>query len=223
MRKVRRFSLITLTAVILGGVMWGVLRPREPLYAGKPLHFWIEILDSVSPGMDPPQDWTELGDDEIPVLVKALEIRDSRWHNIYPRVHQAIWRRLPVSLLRHLPRPMNTEDIAINALLWLYPLNDMYATNAAAFRPAIPTLIHLLKTDKSGPIRMMAATELGFIGAGNESVTAALAGARGDQSMSVRNNAAEALRRIDLEAAHRADAEQNNRRANALDSKVAGK
>lgn len=223
MRKAHRILVIALAAGVLGGAGWLILYPGEPLYAGKPLHFWMETLDSVSPGFPPPEPWDELGSGEIPVLIKALEIRDSRWHNIYPRMHRAIWRRLPVSILRRLPRPLDTENIAINALLLIYPKNDEYRTNAAVFRPAIPVLVHLVRTDKSGPIRMMAAAELGFIGAKDEVVTATLVEALNDNSQAVRINATEALRRIDPEAARRAEVKQNNRRVNVLDGNTAEK
>jgi hypothetical protein len=195
-RKVRRILLIAATGIVLGGAIWLILCPRDPDYAGRPLHFWMEKLDSVSPGFPPPEVWGELGDDQIPVLIKALEIRDSSWRNVYRRLYARMWPMTPRFLLRRLPRPIDTESIAINSLMQLSSLGDEHSTNAAILRPAVPTLVHLLKTDKSYPIRMMAASELGFIGVSDANVIAALKQALNDDSAGVRNSAAEALKRI---------------------------
>ena len=212
-----------MAAAVLGGAGWLIFRPREPLYAGKPLHFWMETLDSVSPGFPPPPVWDELGTNEFPVLIKALEIRDSRWRNIYPRLFRRLWSVTPRWVLKRLPRPLDTENIAINALMRLYPSGDEYTTNAAILYPAIPTLVHLLETDKSFPIRMMAASELGFVGVKDNNTMVALKEASNDKSVGVRNSAANALKRIDPQAAASGTTQRDTGRSDRLDSKTAEK
>jgi len=204
MRKGLRILSVALAFATLGAVAWVVLRPPMPIYAGKPLRDWIKILNSISPGQDPPAAWQELGPDEFTVLVSALEFRDSRFHNLYPDVHRRLWRKLPVSILRRLPRPMNTEDIAINALMLLKVMGERERKYPIDARLAVPVLIHLVKTDKSSVIRFMAASDLGLFGERNEAVTLTLIQALKDESPTVRNTAAAALKRIDPEAARHA-------------------
>ena len=223
MRKVRRILVIALAAAVLGGIGWFVLRPHEPPYAGKPLRFWMQTLDSVSPGFSPPPVWEELGTNELPVLIKALEIRDSRWRNIYPRLYGRLWPMTPRWVLRRLPRPLDTENIAINALMRLFPSTDDYRTNEALLCSAVPTLVHLLKTDKSFPVREMAASELGVIGMKGEAVTSALKDALNDSSVGVRISAANALERIGPQAAASGTRQRDAGPLNRLDGKTAEK
>jgi hypothetical protein len=203
MGKLRRIVLAAFAALILGGMVWLCLHPAEPVYAERPLHYWIELLEGTSPGFDPAPPWNELGQEEFPVLVKALEFRDSRFHNIYPAIHQRIWQKIPVSILRHLPRPVDTETLAINALLELEEMQDPERRSQVDTRSVIPILIRLVKTDKADEIRMMAASELGFFAerTKNKEVLAVLTAALRDKAPSVRQFAADSIERVDPEEA----------------------
>ncbi len=42
MGKKRGIQLAVLVVALLGGLVWLVLRPREPVYQGQPLSAWLE-------------------------------------------------------------------------------------------------------------------------------------------------------------------------------------
>jgi hypothetical protein len=201
MGKRRRIVLAVFVVFVLGGIVWLCLRPPEPVYAGKPLHYWIELLESTSPGFDPPPLWNELGQDEFPVLIKALRLRDSRSHNVFFKAYARVRLspKLPIFLRRHLPQVLDTETLAINALLELNGMAETDRRPPVGTRLAIPVLIRLMKTDKTEPIRMMAASELGWLANStkNKEVVTALTEALHDTSPSVRQWAADSIGRVD--------------------------
>ena len=46
MRNKRRILVTVLLVVVLGGLAWEVLLPREPVYQGRPLRAWLHDLDT---------------------------------------------------------------------------------------------------------------------------------------------------------------------------------
>ncbi len=193
MGKRRRILPAALILVILGGLTWILLPPAEAVYGGKPLHVWIDVLESVSPGIDPPPVWQELGPDELPVLIKILEMGEGRFQQTYRKMYSVIWPKLPVWVLRRLSRPRNSEDIAINALLLLQTLRGRQSEVKIDMSPAIPGLIYAMKANKSSVVRGMAAYCLGNLGAGNKAASDALVAALNDKDPHVHDHAAAAL------------------------------
>jgi hypothetical protein len=128
---------------------WVVFRPREEMYAGQPVSYWMRVLSDLAPGSDPPVVWQDLGPDALVILIKGLELRNG-WHEKYEGVYRTAWSATPGWILRRLPRPLRTEDAALNALFIL----ERLGTNA---RPVYPAMIHVLKTDRSGFLRGVAA------------------------------------------------------------------
>jgi hypothetical protein len=43
MRKRSRIAFACLAVACLGGIVWPVLQPHEPVYEGKPLSYWLEL------------------------------------------------------------------------------------------------------------------------------------------------------------------------------------
>ncbi len=165
---------------------------------------WIDILESESPGFDPPPAWQELGPDELPVLIKALELHDNMFQAAYRKAYYRIRRTLPAWVLRRLPRVRNTEDIGINALLFLQTLRGRQSNVTIDLRPAIPALIHTLKTNKSSTVKGMAAMVLGQIAQGNKAAAEALIAAANEKDNVLQLRAKEALKWVDPAAAAKA-------------------
>jgi hypothetical protein len=100
MRKRFRVLLAILLVAIVGGIAWFVWKPREPVYQGKPLSFWLRGYDYplylgrpgpmpkyLSPDSPAQADAAvrRAGTNAIPVLSRLLVIEDSpvrvRVHN----------------------------------------------------------------------------------------------------------------------------------------------
>lgn len=201
MKKVARIAIIILLITIAGGLIVWALRPAEPVYAGKPLSFWMDTIENVSPGFGPPPVWQTLDTNTVSVLIKALELCDSPLTWNYAKLRNRFWRFVPSPILRHLPRPRDTETIGINATLWLWSMGD-------DARPAIPVLIRTMKADSStlkqfSVLRGQAAVCLGRIGTGDQRVSDALIATLDDKDVHVRHHALEALQQVDRKAAEK--------------------
>jgi hypothetical protein len=72
MRKRFRSLLAVLLVAVVGGLAWQVTRPREPVYQGKPLSYWL-----VRPARDPNFNALRaLGTNAIPTLLQMLRAKD---------------------------------------------------------------------------------------------------------------------------------------------------
>ena len=194
MGKKGRILLGVLLAFALGGFVWRLMPANEPLYGERPLRVWIQVLNDTSPGFDLPSVWQSLGQDQLAVLTNALEIRGKRFSSIYARVHNVIWPIWPAAILGPMPMPLYTQEIAINAIEQL----DRMGMEA---RPAIPSLIHIMETDRSNALREMAARSLEKLGAENAAVTAAFISGLKDKDPFMKTLSASALKSLDPEAA----------------------
>jgi hypothetical protein len=68
-----RLTLIILVAAVVGAVGWRSLRPREPMYQGKPLSYWV-LRPSLDPNLDAVR---QTGTNAIPTLLRMLRAKDS--------------------------------------------------------------------------------------------------------------------------------------------------
>ncbi len=167
---------VLLVAAVVGLVCWSPWELREPVYAGKPVSFWLTHTNSMG--------WTPVLDsDAIPFLIKALR-RDSWFGAAVYR--KRMWPRLPAAIKSHLPPPANPvfRDRAASLLYWMGPTAE----------PAVPALIRALEQDDYYVVRNQAAAALGSIGKGDSNVVTALVGALRDKP--VRSAAISALRQI---------------------------
>ena len=201
-----------LILVVTGG-LWGWWRPwasQEPIYDGKPISYWmtngIRLLGmdtdrgtSVSAvqvvGVEGRADWSAqlLSDSNaVPFLIRALK-RD-RWLGA-ALYRTQVWPRFPDYLPFPPVKNSSAQYVAIHFLGQMGPMA----------KPAISSLIRVLKQDEEPTIRMKAAWALGKIGNGDSNVTAALTGTLlKDRDRSVRQTATNALLRLDPATAGRA-------------------
>jgi HEAT repeats len=205
-RKRRKLLLTALIAVAIFGLAWFFLHTREPVIQGKPVSVWVNGLyvslekdstgtakhsDDISP-VTARQVLKSLGSNAVPYLVEVLNRKEGRFQEKYRNV----WFRLPAYAQRIFPRPVNPLALQFGILQFLSEIGE----NA---RPAIPALINLLKSDNES-VRGVTIDCLADIGKGDKTVTEALVKALNDPSVLVRWDAADALKRLDPEAAARA-------------------
>lgn len=145
-------------------------------YAGKPLNYWFRMLNDISPGFDPPPEWKNLGTNEITVLVKALELRDSKLNAVHWKLFSSAWAGTGPSIFKKLPVPLYSDDVALNALLIL---SRMGASGKAAY----PAMIHVLQKDRTGFLRDQSAYALAAMDPGDSLVRPALVAALSDTNL----------------------------------------
>jgi hypothetical protein len=163
-----------LLATVLGLLWWSPWEPREPVYDGKPLTYWLSRI------AEPHTPQSFLKDtNAIPFLVKALE-RDT-WIGgaIY---RKQVWPKLPPMFQKHLPPPANAAAARTMAAVCLRKMGPLAA-------PAIPALIRVLKEDEDSGARFNALWALAAIGNGDSTAISALAEALKDRDQSVRHAA----------------------------------
>ena len=188
MGKKRRIQLAALAFAMLGGLVWLVMPSSEPVYNGKPVSYYIRNQPFTIPRMD---------SNAVPYLVKGVETRDGA----PSRAYSTLWNKLPLSLRSLFPAPVPAERVRFRAIAALSQMGG-------DAEPAIPALVHALRTDENDTVRALAATTLGNVGKNDKMATDALVDAfKGDKSSAVRPYAGRALQHIDPEAAAKAGVE----------------
>jgi len=86
MGKARRIVFAIVLLVLLGGLAWEVLRPREKMYEGRPLSYWLKRQEDAKYGLVTPEkqklreqaDETirQIGTNALPELLRMLRARD---------------------------------------------------------------------------------------------------------------------------------------------------
>jgi hypothetical protein len=203
----KRWPVACGVLLVAAGGLWMWWKPwasREPVYDGKPISYWLTNgirlvgMDTdrgtsiVGVKVDGRGAWsTQLLSDSnaVPFLIRALK-RD-RWLGaaIY---RTQLWPRFP----DHLPFPpvknSSAQYVAAHLLGQMGPMA----------KPAIPSLIRVLKDDEEPTIRMKAAWALGNIGNGDSDVTSALTGTLlKEKDSGVRQTATNALLKLGPETA----------------------
>ena len=187
-RMAKRLPVVVgiLLVAALGWAIWRAARPpREPVYDGKPIGYWLSVGGTQASLQSDPA--------AVPFLIKALK-RDSWVGATYYR--EWLWPKLPRSIQSHLPPPQPPADYRVR-LGAAYFLSQM----GPIAKPAMPTLVRMLKSDGSSSSRMYAAFALGNLGKGDTAATMALAQALRDKSGVVCVTAARGLWQVDHEAA----------------------
>ena len=149
----------------------------EEHYAGKPLKYWFRMLNDLSPGFDPSDEWQTLGTNEITVLVKALRLRDSKVNVVHWKLFSSAWNGTGPKVFKKLPVPLYSDDVALNALLILSRMGT-------GGRAAYPAMIHVLKQDGSGFLRDQAAGCLAVMDPNDALVRPALVASLSDTNLS---------------------------------------
>ena len=185
MPKRVQIALAVLLVMLAGVITWQALRLREPVYAGKPVSYWIARSGEYYVGSDFGRigGFPRADSNAIPYLLKALERQDGLFGQAYFRR----WIRLPYRIQRLLPKPVDAEQMRYSTAMSLGKMG-------AVARPAIPALLRAMKEDKSEQVRAFSAWSLGRLGNQERMVITALTEALNDKAPFVRQMAAEALR-----------------------------
>src|SRR5690348_12117418 len=81
MKKMCKVAFAALIATLLGGFAWLVFRHREPVYQGKPLRQWLEVVATESGGPEAQEQAQEaikkIGTNAVPTLVRMMQAKDS--------------------------------------------------------------------------------------------------------------------------------------------------
>ena len=122
MKRRRAIALVVLLAVIATVVAFIALRPREPVYQGRPLKVWLRAME-FRPG------WGEsvqsaqareavvnMGSTAVPHLVKIIHQKGAGLNPGYKKFYYQSTGRWPRSLVRLLPVPLGYPyQLQINA------------------------------------------------------------------------------------------------------------
>jgi hypothetical protein len=101
----KKWMLLGLGFVVFVVGMGLVLRPREPVYQGKALSYWLEQLRTANR----PQAelaFQNFGTDAIPLLWRKLR----REFSVSQRCYRAVWDRVPTVVQMCLSPPSNPDD-----------------------------------------------------------------------------------------------------------------
>jgi hypothetical protein len=218
MRNRLYFVLGVLLVAALGGLLWwSPWEPREPVYDGKPLSYWLgrnaiptnvfftlPNSSAIRRGYPTPLHVAEGaawvgqvrrdGSNAVPFLIRAL--RQDKWFGA-AFCREWLWARLAPSIQQHLPPPHGPMNGPRTAAFLLSDLG----TEA---RPAVPTLIRELKKNSDAGFRIETVWALWNLGNGDTNVIAALCWALQDNDRVVRRYATNALLDLDIRAASKA-------------------
>jgi HEAT repeat protein len=182
MRKRVQIALAVL-AVALLGVVWQVLRPREPIYHGKVLSSWLADLDleSAHSPEKAAQAVRAIGTNGFPALIKMLCTKDP------------LWKR---GLIAFNDRQSFIQLRISQADVVRYRAVQGYGALGAAGKGTVPALIQIIDSEPSAEVRSDVAAALGAIGPQARAAIPVLLKAAGDQNPTLRRNAIFALANI---------------------------
>ena len=187
MRK-RVYIALAIVLVMLAGVIaWQVRqasREREPVYQGKPLSVWLEVLYEARAGPNQAgrstaeQAVRHIGTNALPVLTERFRAHDTRLKQL-----MVTWMNRQNFLPFHLKSANRRRYEAVMGCEALGAL-------------AIPNLVDTLTNNSSPSVREAAAWELGCVGPEARVAAVALFRATKDTDPGVRSRAFWALRMI---------------------------
>jgi hypothetical protein len=156
--------------------VWSPRLPREPVYDGRPLAFWLT-------NSSPLADKLVIADSNaVPFLIKALR-RDSWVGAAYYR--KWLCPQLPPYMQRSFPPPPDN---------WVARCHAAALLNSQHEKRAIPAFIRALKEDDNPRVRLLAARYLGELATvSDKSVVVALKTALNDTNNTVRYRATVSL------------------------------
>jgi hypothetical protein len=192
--KKRRLFIIAFAVLLVGVfaiaalpvakrcVQWVVRPLPELVYGGKPLSYWLARNPEACPSSiatDPKA---------VPILIAALKDRHESWLSLE---YEALWRKLPPWIRRHLRPPANPLDLEKKRQSAAIVLGSM----AGLATPAIPGLIAAFN-DSYLDVREAAIRSLTRLGQADPAVAKTLAAALLHKNALTRFYAALALRRL---------------------------
>jgi HEAT repeat protein len=214
MRKRHRIALAVLVVALVGVVVWQVLcsQEPEPFYHGKPLSAWLEqyydalenpespmtggptVTGVTADGLGGEESAKQaeaalrtIGTNALPVLLLMAKAHDSALKGEWIRLS---FRLSPIT---YHPR----SDFVYRGMAALG-----FFTLGSDAKPAVPALTRLL-SEQYADVRASTARTLGFMGDAAQAARPALVKSLRDKDAQTRLAAAEALKKIDHEAAAR--------------------
>jgi hypothetical protein len=157
---------LSLVAAVGGLLWWSPWEPREPVYEGRPLTYWLAgptvMIGTNASALTSLQNvraytsWKRqvVGDSNaVPFLIKALS-KHGWFGEPYYREH--MWPKLPSWAREHLPAPAWNAQIRQRSALLLGYIGP-------SAKSAVPALTRAMKNDEDGLVRMSAAAALNEI------------------------------------------------------------
>jgi hypothetical protein len=213
-RKRKFIAMLLVLVVVLIAVIY-FLPPREPVYAGEPLSFWLKGYDPIEgsePGRQKADEiMREAGTNAIPTLLRMLRERDSAWklklialaqkqHVITIR-HVGDYRRY-VQAVSAFEQLGSDGKVALPELIKICDMNvsplsqesvmTVFASIGPTARQAVPLLVRCA-TSTNADVRIIALGALGRIHAEPKEVVPALMDCLHDPDVTIRMCAATAL------------------------------
>jgi HEAT repeats len=217
MRPNRRTLFLALLLLLTSIILWQLLRPRphEPIYQGKPLHYWLRNAAAWDAETSSPDTIAllSIGTNALPVLIEDLHAHDypivARFymflarHSLLPHgFTPAIDRReralKAITILGPLAKPAipalaDCLDYPGDALDAVYVLGGYGSSGKPYLSPeATPALLKALTNNNPG-VRATAANRLGLSQTQPDLIVPALIRALKDPAPEVRRNAASAF------------------------------
>ena len=213
---------VLLVAAVGGLLWWSPREPREPVYEGKPIGYWLARHDatisstrqlSIALGQDDYRFPKGMATDSnaIPFLIEALKRKDTALREAYLKAYMRMWPRIPLSIRGRLSEPVLASVVRGNAVGFLSRMGPMA-------KPAVPGLIRALKenADDRGGV----AWALGNIAIGDRRAMAALTEVAKGKDVNVRQTATAALWKISPEAAAKVLREDESAQARAWAARI---
>src|SRR5258708_18353029 len=152
-KRWRVIIIIFASSALMAGAAWQVLRPREPVFEGKPLSFWLQGYDPIrgtEPGNQKADEVVgEIGTNAIPTLLRMLSTGDPpfilKLKALVRRQHFITFRRRAAA---------NQHFQAVKAFQRLGP----------SAKTAVPALIEIYEQNISAVSQIETAHALGSIG-----------------------------------------------------------
>jgi len=142
MRKRVRIALAVLFVAVVSGIVWQVLQPREPVYQGKPLSFWL-IYGKPQESEDAVR---QAGTNAIPTLLRMLRAKDSALKV----------KLMDLTSRQHIIKIHFTQALVLN----IEAVHGFAALGAKA-QSAVPAVIEILNQDGSSYHSMYALSTIG--------------------------------------------------------------
>jgi HEAT repeat protein len=184
MRKRVHIALAVLLVILAGVMAWLGLRLREPVYQGKPLSGWLEILhrEKLAHLDDRAmQAIRHIGTNALPVLIERLRAHDTPLKQLIMK-----WAQKQAFVHFH----FNSADERRPEAIWGYEALGPLAS------AQVPSLSATLTNDPSPKVRIAAAWALGYIGPEARMAAPALFRATQDKDYHVRGPAFVALGKV---------------------------
>jgi hypothetical protein len=188
-RKRYRILLVVLLVAVVGGLAWQVLRPREPVYKGKSLSYWLGkacvFLDGEWDG-EAEDAVRQIGTNAIPTLLQMLRAKDSALTGKLLDLAE----KQPFLTIRHTSAYQRNAQAA-RAFLIL----------EASAKEAVPALIEIYDQNISEMSQLNTASALGSIGPAAKSAVPSLLRGMNSPDEDVRSLSIQALGEIHAEPA----------------------